>query len=57
MDRAALPASLSYWVPGVEVSGLHELVANAIILPGEKKRKENLRWEPLPGVGDQGEEE
>jgi Fe-S oxidoreductase len=57
VDRAALPASLSYWVPGVEVSGLHELVGNALILPGEKKRKEDLRWEPLPGSDNDEKEE
>lgn len=50
IDRAALPASMSYWVPEVEVAGLHELVANALILPGEKERDTDLRGEPLPGM-------
>ncbi|MDL2329370.1 (Fe-S)-binding protein [Desulfosarcina sp. OttesenSCG-928-A07] len=50
IDRAALPASMSYWVPEVEVTGLHELVANALILPGEKERETDLRGEPLPGM-------
>ncbi|MDL2275625.1 (Fe-S)-binding protein [Desulfosarcina sp. OttesenSCG-928-G10] len=50
IDRAALPASMSYWVPEVEVAGLHELVANALILPGEKERETDLRGEPLPGM-------
>jgi Fe-S oxidoreductase len=49
IDRAALPTSLNYWVPGVDTTGLHELVANALILPGEKERETNLRGEPLPG--------
>jgi Fe-S oxidoreductase len=49
IDRAALPTSLNYWVPGVETTGLHELVANALIMPGEKERETNLRGEPLPG--------
>jgi Fe-S oxidoreductase len=50
IDRAALPASMEYWVPEVEVTGLHELVANALILPGEKERETDLRGEPLPGM-------
>ena len=50
IDRAALPASMEYWVPDVEVTGLHELVANALILPGEKERETDLRGEPLPGM-------
>ncbi|WP_319524226.1 sulfate reduction electron transfer complex DsrMKJOP subunit DsrK [uncultured Desulfosarcina sp.] len=50
IDRAALPASMEYWVPEVDVTGLHELVANALILPGEKERETDLRGEPLPGM-------
>ncbi|MGD8701419.1 MAG: (Fe-S)-binding protein [Desulfosarcina sp.] len=50
IDRAALPASMEYWVPEVEVTGLHELVANALIIPGEKERETDLRGEPLPGM-------
>ena len=50
IDRAALPASMGYWVPEVEVTGLHELVANALIMPGEKDRETDLRGEPLPGM-------
>ncbi|BBO82000.1 sulfate reduction electron transfer complex DsrMKJOP subunit DsrK [Desulfosarcina ovata] len=50
IDRAALPASMEYWVPEVDVCGLHELVANALILPGEKERETDLRGEPLPGM-------
>ena len=50
IDRAALPASMEYWVPEVEVTGLTELVANALIMPGEKDRETDLRGEPLPGM-------
>jgi [DsrC]-trisulfide reductase subunit K len=50
IDRAALPASMEYWVPEVDVTGLHELVANALIMPGEKDRETDLRGEPLPGM-------
>ena len=44
---------MEYWVPDVIVSGLHELVANALILDGEKKRTTDLRLEPLPGMEDE----
>ncbi len=52
IDRAVLPALLEYWVPGVEVSGVHELVANALVMSGENERTTNLRGEPLPGMED-----
>jgi Fe-S oxidoreductase len=48
IDRATLSVLMNYWNPGVEVSGLHELVGNALIMDGEKPRTENLREEPLP---------
>ncbi|NWF93041.1 MAG: (Fe-S)-binding protein [Syntrophaceae bacterium] len=47
IDRATLPPLLEYWVPGVEVAGVHELVGNALVLRGEKERTTNLRGEPL----------
>mmetsp|Transcript_3556 Transcript_3556/g.2137 ORF Transcript_3556/g.2137 Transcript_3556/m.2137 type:complete len:542 (+) Transcript_3556:1633-3258(+) len=47
IDRAALPALMEYWVPEVDVAGLTEMVANALILPGEKERNTDLRGEPL----------
>ena len=50
IDRAALPASLEYWVPDVDVTGVHELVANALILPGQNERTTDLRSEPIPGM-------
>ncbi|MBW1698147.1 MAG: (Fe-S)-binding protein [Deltaproteobacteria bacterium] len=56
IDRAALPTLMEYWVPGVEVTGVTELVANALILPGEKKRTTNLRSEPLPGMEEEDAE-
>jgi Fe-S oxidoreductase len=49
IDRATLPPLMDYWVPGVRVTGLHELVANALVMTGEKVRETNLRAEPLPG--------
>lgn len=50
IDRASLKALMEYWVPSVGVCGLHELVANALIMTGEKERTTNLRGEPLPGI-------
>ena len=56
IDRAALTTSMEYWVPDVEVTGLTEMVANALIMPGEKERDMNLRSEELPGMeGDDAE--
>ena len=49
IDRAALPPLMEYWVPEVNVTGVHEMVGNALILEGEKERETDLRSEPLPG--------
>jgi Fe-S oxidoreductase len=49
IDRAVLPPLMDYWVPGVRVTGVHELLANALLMKGEKERTMNLRLEPLPG--------
>jgi len=57
IDRAVLPTLMEYWVPEVQVCGVHELVGNALILEGEKKRTLDLRGEPLPGMEDMEEEE
>ncbi|MHB1130884.1 MAG: sulfate reduction electron transfer complex DsrMKJOP subunit DsrK [Chloroflexota bacterium] len=47
IDKATLPPLLEYWVPGVEVAGVHELVGNALIMRGEGERTTDLRGEPL----------
>ncbi|MHC4401771.1 MAG: sulfate reduction electron transfer complex DsrMKJOP subunit DsrK [Planctomycetota bacterium] len=57
IDRATLITVCDYWAPGVEVTGITELVANAIIFKGENKRTENLRLEPVPGMEEDDEEE
>ncbi len=57
IDRAALTDLMTYWVPSVEVTGVHELVANALILDGEKKRTTDLRGEDLPGMEDVDEDD
>jgi len=55
IDRATLPPLCDYWAPGVDVSGVHELVANALIMDGENERTTDLRGEPLdPGAVTEG---
>jgi Fe-S oxidoreductase len=49
IDKATLPPLLEYWVPGVEVAGIHEFVGNALIMEGENERTTDLRGEPLLG--------
>ena len=56
IDRAALPTLTEYWVPDVDCTGVSELVANALIMPGEKERTTNLRGEPLPGMEEEDAE-
>jgi Fe-S oxidoreductase len=51
IDKATLPPLLEYWVPGVEVAGVHELVANALVMEGERPRTTDVRGEPLSGAG------
>jgi hypothetical protein len=40
---------MDYWVPGVGVAGLHELVGNALVMKGEIQRTQDMRLEPFPG--------
>ncbi|MFP4649944.1 MAG: sulfate reduction electron transfer complex DsrMKJOP subunit DsrK [Desulfobacterales bacterium] len=47
IDRAAFPPLMDYWVPGVDVTGVHELVGNALVMEGETERTMDLRFEPL----------
>lgn len=49
VDRAAFPALMDYWCPGVGVAGTHELLANALVMTGEIERTIDLRGEDLPG--------
>jgi Fe-S oxidoreductase len=48
IDRATLVTVCDYWAPGVKVTGISELVANATAFTGEKERTVNLRLEPIP---------
>jgi Fe-S oxidoreductase len=57
IDRATLTTAMDYWVPGVGVTGVHEMVANALIMKGEKERTLDIRSEPLPGREEKPEEE
>jgi Fe-S oxidoreductase len=50
IDRATLVTVADYWAPGVKITGISELVANAMVFTGEKKRTHNLRLEPIPGM-------
>jgi len=54
IDKATLPPLMEFWVPGVEVCALHELVGNALIVKGEK-RTTDLRQNPLPGLEEKEE--
>ena len=47
IDYATLPPLMEYWVSGVEVGGVHEMVGNALIMKGEKERETDLRGQPL----------
>jgi len=49
IDKAVLPTAFQYWVPGVEMGGVHELLGNALVMTGEKVRTTDLRGEPLTG--------
>ncbi|HHY95192.1 MAG TPA: (Fe-S)-binding protein [Firmicutes bacterium] len=55
IDRATLPPLMDYWVPGVGVVGVHELVGNALVMEGEKERTTDLRGQPLPGMEAEGD--
>ena len=55
IDRATLSTVCEFWAPEVKVTGITELVVNAMVLKGEKKRVENLRLEPIPGMEEEGD--
>lgn len=56
IDRAVLVPLMDYWVPGVGVTGVHELVGNALVMEGEQERTTDLRGEPLPGFEETEED-
>jgi hypothetical protein len=57
IDRATLVTVCDYWAPGVKVTGITELVANAMAFQGEKKNRcLDLRLELIPGMEEDEEE-
>jgi len=56
IDKATLPALMDYWVPGVQVAGIHEFVGNALNMKGQIKRTTDLRGEPLNNSEENGGE-
>ena len=56
IDRATLSTLCEYWAPECNVGGIHELVANALIMEGEHERKVDLRGDPFPGYEDEQED-
>jgi len=58
IDKATLPPLVEYWAPGVDVCGVHELVGNALVMPGEsderKAGKINLRAQELDDESEGG---
>lgn len=55
IDKATLPPLMEFWVPGVDVGGVHELLANALVMEGEKERTTDVRGEPLKGKMGSGD--
>ncbi|MBI4916410.1 MAG: (Fe-S)-binding protein [Acidobacteria bacterium] len=47
IDRATLSGLCEYWAPEVGVSGVHELLGNALVMPGENERPTDLRGTPI----------
>jgi Fe-S oxidoreductase len=52
IDKASFPPLFEYWLPGIEVCGVHELLGNALVMKGEKERTTDLRGEPLETGGE-----
>jgi len=57
LDRATMPTLMQYWVPEVEVTGISEMVGNALIFEDEIERTTDLRDRPLVGFEEAAEEE
>ncbi len=57
LDRATLPTLMEYWVPGMEITGITEMVANALVFDDEIERTTDLRDRDLVGFGEAAEEE
>ncbi len=57
IDKATLPGLMDYWVPGMEVGGVHEMVGNALVMKGEKEREVDMRGQPLDSNEEKEENE
>jgi Fe-S oxidoreductase len=57
IDRATLSTVCDYWAPPVKVSGITELVANALVMKGENERELDFRKEPMRGEEADREED
>ena len=55
IDKATLPGLMDFWVPGVQVGAVHELVGNALVMKGSKGTTD-FRGEPLPGMEEKADE-
>ncbi len=55
IDRAVLSTLMEYWVPEVGVSGVHELVGNALVMKGAKPRTTDLRGLPFASAEEKEE--
>ena len=49
IDRATLSTVCEFWAPAVKLTGVTELVGNALVMKGEKERELNFRKEPMRG--------
>lgn len=47
IDKATLQPLMEFWVPEVEVGGIHEMLGNALVMKGEAERTMDLRRNPL----------
>ena len=54
IDRATLIPLANYWAPGVQISGVHELVGNALEMEGQSEREYNLRGEAFEDLMEEG---
>ena len=56
IDRAVLGDLVDYWVGDVDVTGVHEMVANALNVPGQNERTTNLRGDELEDLNESAAE-
>ncbi len=56
IDKATLSPLMEYWLPEVQICGLHELVGNALVMKGEKDRNADFRGDPFVGTQPPPEE-